>query len=213
MDAQYRRQCPGHGVCRCWRNVLIKYRPDPNNPNELLVEASPRDVHALRRALFGYLARWGVPSREHDDLVQCVEIVTWRKLEASQVRGFNDRTPKAALLCFMIVVAWNTWRNLRNRSSSRHEILVDDNAVDADVESAEKNIEARDIFRRIEISSRMDLGALREALGFSSFDEAGRAPKSYSKHLTHVRRWMRELHASGKWSEPPKLPRSKKRKR
>lgn len=179
----------------------------------MLVEASPRDVHALRRAILGYLARWGVPSREHDDLVQWVEIVTWRKLEAGQVRGFNDRTPKAALLCFMIVVAWNAWRNLRSRSSTRNEMLVDENGVDAGVESAEKNIEARDILRRIEMSPQMDLGALRDALGFSSFDEAGRSPKSYSKHLTHVRRWMRELHTSGKWSEPPKLPRSKKQKR
>jgi DNA-directed RNA polymerase specialized sigma24 family protein len=192
---------------------LIKYRPDPNNPGEMLVEASPRDVHALRRAIFGYLARWGVPSREHDDLVQWVEIVTWRKLEAGQVRGFNDRTPKAALLCFMIVVAWNAWRNLRSRSSTRREILAEENEFDASVESAEKNIEARDILRRIEMSPQMDLGALREALGFSSFDEAGKSPTSYSKHLAHVRRWMREIHASGKWSEPPKLPRSKKRKR
>lgn len=192
---------------------MIKYRPDPNNPNEMLVEASPRDVHGLRSAIYGYLGRWGVPSREHDDLVQWVEIVTWRKLEVGQVRGFNDRTPKAALLCFMIVVAWNAWRNLRNRSSSRHEFLFDDDEVDAGSESPVKNIEARDILRRIEMSSRMDLGALRDALGFSSFEAAGKSPKSYSKHLAHVRRWIREVHASGKWSEPPRLPRKKKRKR
>lgn len=204
---------PGTRGCRCWRNVLIKYRPDPNDLNEMLVEASPRDVHALRSALFGYLARWGVPSREYDDLAQYVEIVTWRKLEAGRVRGSNDRSPKAALLCFMIVVAWNAWQNVRRRSSSRYEVLVDDDEFEGRGGSVTGKLEAREVLRRMMVESEIDRVTLFEILGVSSFAELGISLQTYSLHRTHVRRWVRELHASGKWQEPPRLPRSKKRKR
>jgi len=204
---------PGTRVCRCWRGILIKYRPDPNDPNEMLVEASPRDVHALRTALFGYLARWGVPSREHDDLVQCVEIVTWRKLEAGRVRGSNDRSPKAALLCFMIVVAWNAWQNLRSRASSRYEVLVDDDQFEGHAGSDMAKLEAREILQRMTTLEGTGRVALFEVLGVSSLAELGISPQVYSMHRTHVRCWVRELHESGKWREPPKLPRRRNRKR
>jgi DNA-directed RNA polymerase specialized sigma24 family protein len=179
----------------------------------MLVEASPRDVHALRRALFGYLARWGVPSREHDDLVQCVEIVTWRKLEEGRVRGSNDRSPKAALLCFMIVVAWNAWRNLRTRSSSRHEVLVDEDQLEGQPGSVMAKLEAREILQRMMSLEGTDRATLFEALGISSFAELGISLQAYSMHRAYMRRWVRELHESGKWREPPRLPRRKNRKR
>lgn len=191
---------------------MIKYRPDPNDPNEMLVEASPRDVHALRSALFGYLARWGVPSREHDDLVQWVEIITWQKLEAGCVHGSLDRSPKAALLCFMIVVAWKLWQNLRNRSSSRREILVGDNQIEGPAESVLEKLEAREILQRI-MEWDMAPATLFEVFGVSSFAELGTSRKVYSMHRTYMRRWVREMHETGKWQEPPKLPRSRNRKR
>ena len=175
--------------------------------------ASPRDVHALRSALFGYLARWGVPSREHDDLVQWVEIITWKKLEEGRVRGSNDRSPKAALLCFMIVVAWKLWQNLRNRSSNRFEVLVDEDPPEGQVGSEVKKLEAREVLQRIMTDSEMARATLFELLGVTSFADLGISLKTYSMHRAHMRRWVREVHASGKWREPPKMPRPKKRKR
>jgi len=204
---------PWARVCRCWRAVLIKYRPDPNDPNEMLVEASPRDVHALRSALFGYLSRWGVPSREHDDLAQWVEIITWQKLEAGRVRGSNDRSPKAALLCFMVVVTWKLWQNLRSRASSQREILVDENQIEAYVESVLEKLEARDILQRMMTLDGTDRAALMEALGISSLAELGISPAAYATHRANMRQWIRDLHETGKWREPPRLLRGKNRKR
>lgn len=113
----------------------------------------------------------------------------------------------------MVVVAWNAWRNLRTRSSSRYEILVDESQLEGQSRSVLAKLEAREILQRMMMLEGLDRATLFEALGISSLAELGISLEAYSMHRTYMRRWIRELHESGKWREPPKLPRRKNRKR
>lgn len=194
----------------------MKYRHDPDNPDTPFVEASPADVHSLRSAIFGYLARWGVPSRDREDLVQWVELATWKNLQDGRVRGSAHRSPKVALLCHMIGRAWYLRQNYRNRASTKNELFLEDiETLGPLATSFMDEIEARDLLRRIAARPRTMRTLLDAALGESSpkrSADEGIPSSTYSAHLKNARRWVRDLHASGRWREPPKSPKPRKGK-
>lgn len=181
----------------------MRYRKNHNG--DPIVDATPKETHALRPVICAVLRRHGCPSREIDDIAQHVEIVTWQAIQDGRIQGYELIDPEDALIQYMFVVAQHAFMNYRRKASTWREQLQDE-PVEWPSRSPVARLEARDLLRRIEerpLVARFLLSVATEVPYVERYRDAGMSDGTYNTRLACSRKWLRSVVTSGRWREPP----------
>lgn len=185
---------------------MIRYRPSPGG-GRAIVEASPADVQRnIPRVKTRLMYRFRVPHRDVPDLAQEVAWITCEALVQERVREVVGETPRYSLMAFMVETAWRLAQNYKRLSANIYEVVSE--APHDDTRA--QQVTTGDPVRKIE--ARETLARLLQYPEIAAFlvDSIGKRPEVPGRgraagyfHLARFRRWLREVHDSGVWTEPP----------
>lgn len=186
-----------------------------NEAGNRIVDATPKDIDALRPCIVAALRRHGCPERETEDRAQEVAIVVWQAVNEGRVWCDRLKSPRTALLSFTFQATWYVWQNYSRLSSTWREVLTDD-PPELAMSCTVARLEARDALRHLLAEPRVS-HILLLSLNGSRPERCVDMPRAtFWSQVAKARKWAREVDA-GHWQAPrqptPSTPWKRKGKR
>ncbi|MRG94275.1 hypothetical protein [Polyangium spumosum] len=141
----------------------MRYRHEPDRPDEPILEASAREVNAFRPFLRSYMRRrFPVGLEDPEDAVQMTIIVVHRIVEEGRIRGAYELEPQDVLFAWVIEVAWRIRMNVRRTARWRERVILIGEPEEALVEvpSRASALDER-VHARLLLASIADRAAVR----------------------------------------------------
>ncbi|MDI1429614.1 RNA polymerase sigma factor [Polyangium sorediatum] len=194
---------------------MIRYRHDPERPNEPIVEAAPRDIDAYRGFARSYLhAKWPVLGEaDVDEVTQDSLFVLWRMVNEGRVRGVYVDPPDVVIRSLLVTIAWRVAGNhaagLR-RKDARHIPIGEEHGRDLpDLAARPEDIaEARRVLRHLARSKARPMRVLLLVVqGESAEDIAaqfGIDLRTVYKATATARRQLAARYGRPRWSRKRK---------
>ena len=103
----------------------MRYRHDPDRPDEPILEASAREVDAFRPFLRRFMARrFPFGLEDPEDAAQDTIIVVHRLVEQERVRGEYELAPQRVLFAWVLEIAWRVRLNFRRSARWRERTII-----------------------------------------------------------------------------------------
>lgn len=204
---------------------MIRYRHVPDNPENPIIEATPKDIDQQRPFVRSYLRRaFSLSADRIDDIVQDTLFVTCRAAAKGKIRGHDSTPPKAALRAWLAGVAWRLAMNvIRSAPARRRNIQVSPEVDCVDCRSPPNVIvDARGLLEKLVRQTKprglRALLLLAEGLTVSEIArEVGMSAPTVMKEIRLARRRLAFARDRAPWQKPrqppPQSPRSRKRQR
>jgi len=204
---------------------VIRYRHAPDNPDNPIIEATPRDIDNHRRFVRSYLKRafFLGPDRT-EDIVQDTLFVTCRAVSQGKVRGRYSTRPEAVLRAWLTEVAWRHAMNAKRSALARRRKIEVSAAVDCvDCRSPpDLIVDARGLLEKLARQTNprglRTLLLLAEGATIAEIArEVGISEATVTKEIRLARKRLAFAGDRAPWKKPkeppPQSPRSRKRKR
>lgn len=136
----------------------MRYRHDPERPDEPIVEASARDLDAFRDMIRRYAWRkYPILGSDVEDLVQLTIIAALRLIEEGRVRGAYTKPIVDRVKALLLDVAWRIgahqaepYRRGRARGQVPYDPDIAEKLIGDRRSPLDEQVEARRLLRRIE---------------------------------------------------------------
>ena len=186
-----------------------------NPAGNRIVDATPREIHALRPCILAALRRHGCPERETEDRAQEVAIVVWQAVNEGRVWCDRWSSAKIALISFTFQATWYVWKNYSRRQSTWREIPTED-LPELATSCTVARLEARDALRHLLAEPRVSHILLLSLDGPRPERCVDMPRATFWSQVAKARKWAKEVDA-GHWQAPrqltPSTPWKRKKKR
>lgn len=204
---------------------MIRYRHDPDRPDEPVIELDARDLMPFRSAMRRYLRRkwWVLSEADIEDVVQDSLYVACTIFARGERRGRYDAKPEKFVRAILIDITWRVGAN-HARIVQRHQARsrpLDEDLVDriaGRTALPDAILDARRALEKVEkIADVYVLDALLRRLDGEPLADVAASLnlKKGSVHaaIKRARRLVEETLGRKPWSIPPRPPKQRKKKR
>jgi len=166
----------------------MKYRHDPDRPEEPILEASPHEINAHRKSLRHYLrSSWHLDDADVEDAVQDSVIVACKLIAEKRVRGSYAMAPEIRLLRLLRRIARNVALNIKRTLRSQARVVVHDESLVEfvpDAHSAEDvKLEARET---LEAVCDDDATCVRVLVRIAMGDDPADVAREFDRHVNTI---------------------------
>lgn len=204
---------------------MIRYRHDPERPDEPIVEATPRDLDGYRSMVRAYVrSKWPVFGSDVEDVAQTTMIIACRLVAEERLRGTYTTPVHERVKSFLIDIAWRVASNeaakirtRRGRGETPYDAVAAERIPDKHT-TLDEQLDARRALSIVgkELGWRAAEFAVLIATGEVGKDIARRLqiePSTLHAAARRARRYLAEELARKPKQAPPRSPRDRKKKR
>lgn len=205
---------------------MIRFRKNPDNPTNPVVEATAKDIDQLRPMVRAFLRRAfsKLGADDIEDITQYVLFVACQAAARSAIFGRPSSTPEAALRAWLFEAAWRSAMSAK-RGMQKFVAIIEVRAEysDDDIDPRSLPDAVVDARRVLELIAQKKLGRGLRVLLLLAYGatyrevarEMGITPGALLHRVKKERRRLAELTDPGRFNEQPqpRSPRRRKRRR